>query len=212
MDHNAQGTIEYLVIIAIVVVISLIVVVLLLNQTSSVSQTDQKTTNLAWKSKEIQVADFIADSQGRGTIILASNLSEGITLDSIVIDSVSNSASLKKIFFGSKNRFSLTNLPGCSGQNQKYTITLNYTTLEGLTKSFTGEFYANCVNNALILNSLFLTTNDASTITNTNVATGYLILTNPNAINSDSIDNFTQGANSDLHLTITSTEVKLKTN
>lgn len=211
-DLIAQGTIEYLVIIAVVVVIALIVVALVLNQTSSVSATDQKTTNLAWQSKEIQVKDFVVDAEGRGTIVLASNLPQGVTMDSIVIQSVSNSASSKKLFLGAINDFSLTNLPACTGQNQKYSITLNYTTLEGLVKSVTGEFYANCVTNALTLDSLSLSTSDASVVTNTSVATGYLVLVNSSAVNTDSIDDFTEGTNSDSQLTITTTEVKLRTN
>ena len=45
-DSVAQGTIEYLVIIAVVVVLSLVVVILMLNQASTVSEADQKMTNL----------------------------------------------------------------------------------------------------------------------------------------------------------------------
>ena len=211
MNKKGQGTIEYLVIIAVVVVISLIVVGLVLNQTSSVSATDQKTTNLAWKTKELQIMDFAADAEGRGTIIINSNLPEGVTIDSIVIGDSTN-PSTKQIFLGSNQRFSLTSLVACTLQNQKYTITINYTTREGLSKSVSGDFYANCITNALTLNFLSLSVNDASIITNTNITTGYLILTNADAISTDSIDNFTNGENTDGQLTIVDGEIKLSTN
>jgi len=213
MNKRAQGTVEYLVIIAVVVVISLIVVGILITQTSSVSATDQKATNLAWKTKEVQIRDFVVDPQGRGTILLASNLPDGITMDSVVIESVNNPSGSKQMFLGSVQKFSLTGLVACSGQNQLYVITLNYISKDGLSKSVSGKFFANCVTNALTLNSLSLSTNDASVVTNTNIATGYLTLVNSSAVVTDSIDDFTQGvASVPASLTITTNEIKLGVN
>ena len=212
MNKKAQGTIEYLVIIAVVVIISLVVVGMLITQTSSVSATDQKTTNLAWKTKELQVMDFAADADGKGTVIVNSNLPEGVIINSIVIGD-STDLSTKQIFLGSVKKFSLTNLFACTSQNQKYTITINYTTREGLTKSVSGEFYANCVSNALTLEVLgFIPNQEGETGTNTGIISGYFTLTNPNAISTDSLDDFTNGTNSDNQLTIVDGEIKLKTN
>ncbi len=144
MERKGQGTIEYLVIIAVVVVIALIVVGLLITQTSSVSATDQKTTNLAWKTKEVKIMDFAVSADGVGTIVLSSSLSEGVTLTSIIINSIDSPVS-GQIFFSSNKSFSLSNLPFCTSQSQKYSITLNYISKEGLAKSISGEFYANCL-------------------------------------------------------------------
>ncbi|MDD4251480.1 MAG: hypothetical protein PHX27_04795 [Candidatus ainarchaeum sp.] len=209
--NKAQGTIEYLVIIAIVVVISLVVVGLLISQTSSVSATDQKTTNLVWKTKEVQIMDFAVDLEGNGTMILNSNLIDGITLDSIVVGSSTN-PSTKQMFLGSVQKFSLTNLTACTAQNQKYIITINYTTKEGLDKSVNGEFYANCISNALTLNSLNLSDTDATSVTNMSAATGYLVMVNSSAVATDAIDDLTQGTNADNQLRITENEIKLGTN
>ena len=124
---KAQGTIEYLVIIAIVIVISLVVVSIIINQTSSVSTTNQNATNLAWQTKEIQVLTLVTDSQGQGIILLTSNLTDRITIDNIELDDMPNSTS-KQLFLGSTQKISLSNLTACAGQTQKYNIKLNYTT------------------------------------------------------------------------------------
>ena len=97
---TAQGTVEYLVIIAVVVVISLIVVGLVISQTSSVSESDKKATNLGWKTKEVQIMDFAVDAQGNGILALNSALPDSVRIDSVVIGSINNS-STKQLFLGS---------------------------------------------------------------------------------------------------------------
>jgi uncharacterized protein (UPF0333 family) len=208
---RGQGTIEYLVIIAVVVVISLIVVALVFSQTSGVSETQQRATNLAWKTKELQVVDLVVDSEGKGLILLAGNIPNGATLNRIEIEGASNSSS-KKIFFGSSQKISLTDLPACNGKNQKYSVIIYYITKDGLSKSERGEFYADCVSNALDIKSVTLSVSDANFVTNTASITGYLVMSNTNAVHTDLIDNFLEGTNSDSQLEITSPEITLGMN
>jgi len=210
MEAKAQGTIEYLVIIAVVVVISLIVVGLVVTQTSSVTESDKKANNLGWKTKELQIADLAVDGSGNGTIVLSSNLIDKISIDSIVIGSATNS-SAKQMFLGSTERISLENLPPCTNQNEAYTITINYHSADGLDKSVSGKFYANCIDDARILGSVNLSVGvDAVVGNNTSIISGYFTLADSNAIATDLIDDLTQGANSDSQLTITSSEIKLR--
>ncbi|HPM86228.1 MAG TPA: hypothetical protein PLI99_03985, partial [archaeon] len=141
----AQGTIEYLVIIAVVVILSLVVVLLLLNQTSSVSETDQRMTNLEWETKEVKIMDFAVSEDGAGKMIVSSNLLNEVIIDSIVVDSIEIPLG-DQLFFNKTISFSLNDIPACTTRgNQEYSITINYTTREGLSKKITGVFYANCV-------------------------------------------------------------------
>lgn len=100
----AQGTIEYLVIIAVVVILSLVVVLLLLNQTSSVSETDQRMTNLEWETKEVKIMDFAVSEDGAGKMIVSSNLLNEVIIDSIVVDSIEIPLG-DQLFFNINNHF-----------------------------------------------------------------------------------------------------------
>lgn len=213
MEAKGQGTIEYLVIIAIVVVISLIVVGILITQTSSVSTTDQKTTNLSWKAKELQITDFVADASGNGIIFLASNLPEGAVIESIEVGSSINSSS-KQVFFGSTQRFSLTNIFPCTMQNQEYEVKINYISKEGLSKSVSGKFFVNCVDNALVLESIQLLDENPDSFENSNfsIVGGFLTFNNSEAISTNILDNFLEGANVDGQLNISQEEIILGTN
>ena len=96
MTKKAQGTIEYLVIIAIVVVIALVVVGLLLqvmNQGSGVPETTAKT---AWKSAEPwAIVDWTmksvigsgVDNNCQLTLILKNNSYEAMDLNSVSVGS-----------------------------------------------------------------------------------------------------------------------------
>ena len=78
--QKAQGTIEYLVIIAIVIVIALIVVGLLLQvmgQGSGIPDTAAKT---AWKSAEpLALIDWSRSIDGNLTVVLKNNSSDTLT-------------------------------------------------------------------------------------------------------------------------------------
>jgi len=80
---KGQGTIEYLVIIAIVVVIALVVVGLLLQvmqQGNAVPETSAKT---AWKSAEPWgIIDWTNDATNGLTLVLRNNSSETLSLNS----------------------------------------------------------------------------------------------------------------------------------
>ena len=86
MERKGQGTIEYLVIIAIVIVIALVVVGLLLqvmNSGSGVPETQAKAT---WKSVEpLGIIDWGIGSDGNITIILRNNSAETIEFNSFTI-------------------------------------------------------------------------------------------------------------------------------
>jgi len=88
MERKGQGTIEYLVIIAIVIVIALVVVGLLLqvmNSGSGVPETQAKAT---WKSAEpLAIIDWGIGSDGNMTLVLRNNTAETIEFNSLTLNS-----------------------------------------------------------------------------------------------------------------------------
>jgi uncharacterized protein (UPF0333 family) len=81
MTQKGQGTIEYLVILAIIVVIALIVVGLLLQTTDVGGGIGESTAKTAWKSAEpFAIMDYAqAENDGNLTIVLKNN--SGAVLD-----------------------------------------------------------------------------------------------------------------------------------
>jgi uncharacterized protein (UPF0333 family) len=90
MTQKGQGTIEYLVIIAIVVVIALVVVGLLLQVMNQGSGIPESTAKIAWKSAEPwAIADWTNTSTTL-TVVLRNNSSEALDFDSMTIGSDTN--------------------------------------------------------------------------------------------------------------------------
>jgi hypothetical protein len=83
-----QGTIEYLVIIAIVVVIALVVVGLLLQVMDQGSAVPEQTAKTAWKSAEpFAITDWTLDaSEDTLTVVIKNNTFETLGLNSIYIN------------------------------------------------------------------------------------------------------------------------------
>jgi surface protein len=89
---NAQGTIEYLVILAVIIVISLIVIGLLNNQTNligGVSETVSKTNNLIGASG-ISVIDTFGDEDNNSLLLLKNNTNEKLKIIKIKTDTGEN--------------------------------------------------------------------------------------------------------------------------
>ena len=62
--QKAQGTIEYLVIIAVIVVIGLVVVALMMNFMDPAQTISDKQSDLFWRGQPISIVDAIVDSDG----------------------------------------------------------------------------------------------------------------------------------------------------
>ncbi len=131
----AQGTIEYLVIIAIVVVIALVVVSLLLGQMNSASTTNEQSSKLYWSSQPLAITDSIVDDNGTMLIVIKNNTGDWIELKSITInnnplypDNLSIANGETKSIHLNKNNISTKNSE----------ITLTYQTKAGLEKTQKG--------------------------------------------------------------------------
>ena len=125
---NAQGTIEYLVILAIVVVISLIAVGLFVTLTNSPSQQilDSSSKLGVVSSGGINVIESVLDPQGDSLIKLGNNSGEVITLTRISVGGVDNDFSEQIVGTDSKT-FSLSNLSsGCVCAGDQKSVNCEY--------------------------------------------------------------------------------------
>ncbi len=128
MNNKAQGTVEYLVIIAVVVVISLVVVGLVINVSSSPTQQikDSSSKLNTSTSGGISVIESVLDPQGDSLIKLGNNSSDAITLTRISVGGVNNDFSEQLVGRDSKT-FSLSNLSsGCTCASGQKSVSCEY--------------------------------------------------------------------------------------
>ncbi len=142
MAKKGQGTIEYLVIIAIVVVIALVVVGLLLQvmqQGNAVPETSAKT---AWKSAEPWGITDWTRSINAMTIVLQNNTSGTLSLESLQVASgdANTYAGFVNVAPGAKVVYTISaDATGCTAGNKyslpKAGIKIDYNTIDKLDKS-----------------------------------------------------------------------------
>ncbi len=151
--NSAQGTIEYLVILAVVVVISLVIVGLVASTVSSPSQQiNESGDKFSVVSGGISVVESVIDAQGDSLIRLSNNSSDAITLNRISVGGVDNDFSEQIVGLDSKV-FSLSSLnsscPCESGQKKvKCEFKIVYTTATGITQTEYRTINAQCVTNS----------------------------------------------------------------
>jgi len=185
MKNKAQGTIEYLIIIAIIVVIVLIVVSMLVNQAESFSQTASTANKLASNTYEIKIEDSFQSQDGYYAIILKGNIGENLKIKSITIEESKITLSGNDLLtLGSKKAFIIpaTN-PNCTNKDiAKKTVSINYTSASGLDKNLTYPEKINfeCSNQQM---NFSITTIGLDGITQANAKTSCreIYLTNPNS-------------------------------
>ncbi len=87
LNKKAQGTIEYLIIIAIVVVIALVVVNLLFEIMSSTSSINEPTARSNWRiSQPWAIVDWSMNSDGNIFLVIKNNSNETMGFNSITLD------------------------------------------------------------------------------------------------------------------------------
>ncbi|MDD4082231.1 MAG: LamG domain-containing protein [Sphaerochaetaceae bacterium] len=135
MNNRAQGTIEYLIIIAIVVVISLVVVGLLIAQvdnSSGVSNTASKITTKIGVNG-ISLSSSVMGEDTNGLLVIKNVGSDNLTLNKIIIDGVNHNFS-EQIVTGSEKSFKLQDITSCDGEKKNYSVKIEYISANGLTK------------------------------------------------------------------------------
>lgn len=131
---RAQGTIEYLVIIAVVVVIALVVVGLLINTISSFSGASKGISLLETKSLPIALNEAVLNPDGNVFLSIKNNLGENITIKRVFVGNTSVPF-VEFISNTDKKSFLLDSGVSCSvGEEKVFDINFEYETVNGLIK------------------------------------------------------------------------------
>jgi len=174
-ERTAQGTIEYLVIIAVVVVVALVVVGLLISLSSPGAQVSQNTGKLNAAAQPVSVLQALAGADGNGVLTIKNNTGDGITITKITIGD-SNQDISAYFAQGDSRSIQLNQLSSCTpGTTKTYSIKINYTSSTGLAKTQTVDnFSINCETTAITQNPINLLPDNAPpTITLTSPSLGY---------------------------------------
>ena len=134
---RGQGTIEYLVIIAVVVVVALVVVGLLISLSSPGAQVSQNAGKLNAEVQTISVLQAIAGSDGNGVLVIKNSSGDGITITKVTIGDSNQDVSA---YFaqGDSRPIQLNHVPSCTpGTTKTYSVKINYTSSTGLAKTQT---------------------------------------------------------------------------
>lgn len=189
---RAQGTIEYLVIIAVVVVISLILVGVLTNLFSP-TQVVEKTQNINSQSRLFSVTDvaFGIGEDANGIIGFKNNTTGTITNLQIIIDEKDHNYFNENIVHGSSKYFLLENLAQPCGQNDtkiKKNLTVKYVNQYGLEKTEFFEITIDCLSNPSSPHTLTLEQQENETQQQTNSFTLEVVIVGSGSVEVDGVE------------------------
>ncbi len=213
-DRKGQGTIEYLVIIAVVIVLALAASYVIFSGMGSASAADKASLKAAWQSKEVGIADFAVDADGGGKIALMNNSGEIVRIKKVYIDGVlvyDSTFSLGNFDKYVINSFASNTTP-CN-PNTRYRIRIIYEADSGLEDEVSGDLYADCMAAASQTYSLLLSLPDIDSNINIdyNTTTGLLSLYNLQAVNTRNLDDISAGSSPDSNTKYDTNVVTLNT-
>ena len=149
----AQGTIEYLVILAVIIVISLVVVGLVGSNSNpqNIVMSSGKIGNLTQGG--ISIADALVATDGNGLVSLQNNSGDLLTITNISLGGVGNNyntqlVSGSKILFSLKDLANACSCTGNEGTTKTCNATIYYTTQDGLQKSANYSVTIDCAQTA----------------------------------------------------------------
>ena len=145
---QAQGTIEYLLIIAIIIIIALVVVGIMtefLSPAQGVGQSINKVSN--W-SNSLALTETSVTPDGNYLIRLANNSGDEITISNVKIGNT-NADYSQDLFQGNAQNFVIDSSDACStGNGTTNTVTITYVSKYGITKTevYPADTYFSCEN------------------------------------------------------------------
>ena len=151
---KAQGTIEYLVILAVIVIVSLIVVSLLVNSTSGAEGISSGTSKIGGWTNTISVTESAISPDGNYLVRLANNTGEPVTIKTVKIGDQDANYS-EDLFQGNQQNFKITSDMVCElGQTVVGELVVTYVSQNGLehTEVFPADITFEC--NDYIVNLL----------------------------------------------------------
>ena len=194
--RKGQGTIEYLVIIAIVIVLALVAAYIMFSGMGSVSATDKASVKAGWLTKEVGVGDFVVDDEGTGKLAILNNTFEFIKIKAIYVDDRANPVFSGLGTVANFEKFvtaPFTGITPCS-PDKKYKLKIVYEGESGLEKTVEGYIYVDCAARMLESGLRFLQLTDLNMALDQNinisVITGYFALIDSNFVNSRSLTSY----------------------
>jgi hypothetical protein len=143
---SAQGTIEYLVIIAVVIVLALVASYFMFASMGSASQADKASLKAAWQSKEVGIADFAVNEDGNGQIAIMNNSSSIARIKKVYVNGILTYDGTLPI--GSFEKYVIASFSGevtpCT-TDIRYRIKIIYESDSGLEQIVEGDLYAECI-------------------------------------------------------------------
>ncbi|MFA5357615.1 MAG: hypothetical protein WC308_01710 [archaeon] len=147
----AQGTIEYIVLLAIIVVIGLVVVVLSSSFVDAGQGINSTKSEQYWSVQDVGVVNSAVDANGDGLFSFKNTGVGDVTITSLNVDGQEIPVSDAKIPAGGSKNFLVENLPSCpTGTTLKsYSVKITYKDQYGIQKTVDGttELVVNCQQN-----------------------------------------------------------------
>jgi len=143
---EAQGTIEYLVILAVIVIVSLIVVSLIINSAAPAEGISSSIGKVAGWSNTLAVTETSINPDGNFLVRLSNNTGSPLTITNVRVGDVNVDYS-EDLFLGSQQNFVLSSDVVCSlGQTIVSDLLVTYVTEHGLvkTETFPANIAFNC--------------------------------------------------------------------
>jgi len=146
MEKKGQGTIEYLVILAVIVVVSLIVVGLMISSTSGAAGVSSGTSKIGGWTNAISVTESAISPDGNYLVRLANNTGEPLTIKTVSVGDEEVSFS-EDLFQGSQQGFKVSSEVVCEiGQTITADLVVTYVSENGLehTETFPADIAFAC--------------------------------------------------------------------
>ncbi|MDD4251297.1 MAG: hypothetical protein PHX27_03855, partial [Candidatus ainarchaeum sp.] len=136
-SNKGQGTIEYLVVIAIVIVIALAVVVIITNFLSTGDSFSSTSQNISQMSGALSITESIVSTSGQYALKVGSNESKPITIDKIYVNDIEQTyTGNNNLTTGNSKIFPLYLSETCvNGSTVIKNIKIEYTPTTGLKKT-----------------------------------------------------------------------------
>jgi len=135
-SNRAQGTIEYLVVIAIIVVVSLVVTNVMISEVGSAGSVSESFSVVGQRTGVggISVVGSVAGLDGNGVLLLSSPVGDTLSVSKIVVDGVDHNF-VGSLYGGESKAFKLKNVDPCVGQSKVYSVKVFYAGSSGLQKT-----------------------------------------------------------------------------
>ncbi|MCX6801276.1 MAG: LamG domain-containing protein [Candidatus Diapherotrites archaeon] len=147
---KAQGTIEYIVLLAIIVVIGLVVVSLVASFIESAPSIAKNKSDLFWAFQSVGIVGSVADSNGDALFRFRNNGVGDVNVVGLSVDGVDVNVSFSRVLGGGEASVSVGDLSPCVGGSRTYLVRVVYRDADGLLHIVSGgELVVSCTTDVI---------------------------------------------------------------